>query len=189
MDPVLLKEQISECIQDIPVRLCWEQMINMGTQGKVKEDDQVQVLHLFVDKLDVKMAKPLLMTLYTSQLSEDHAFPLHIQMWLVPEINLVLNLKRRKNVEKLCTCQNTWNQTKLTFIKTREIEPLDSRSRILGLLLQDAMMSIWHFTNGKFALFHSIDKLWWETCYVLMVLKLAELNAHAMILALFPYLQ
>jgi len=82
------------------------------------------------------------MTLYTSQ-SEDHAFPLHIQMWLVPEINLVLNLKRRKNVEKFYTCQNTWNQTKFTFIKTWEIELLDStRSRILWLLLQDAMMSI-----------------------------------------------
>jgi len=187
MDPVLLKEQISECIQDIPVSLCWK-MINMGTQGKVKDDDQVQVLHL-CRQTWCKDGQTTTMTLYTSQ-SEDHAFPLHIQMWLVPEINLVLNLKRRKNVEKLYTCQNTWNQTKFTFIKTWEIELLDStRSRILWLLLQDAMMSIWHPTNGKFALFHSIDKLWWETFYVLMVLKLAELYAHAMILSLLPYLQ
>jgi len=51
------------------------------------------------------------------------------------------------------------------------------------------MMSIRHPTNGKFALFHSIDKLWWEICHVLTVLKLVELYAHAMISALLPYLQ
>jgi len=134
------------------------------------------------------MAKLLLMSLYTSQLSNDHVFPLHIQMWLVLEIDLVLNLKGRKNIEKFCTCQNTWYHTKLTFIKTWEIDILDSRSRILGLLLPDAMMSIRHSTNGKFALCHSIDKLWHETCYVLTVLKLAKSYVHAMILELLPYL-
>jgi len=35
MDLIPLKEQISKCIQDILVGLCWK-MINMGTQGKVK---------------------------------------------------------------------------------------------------------------------------------------------------------
>jgi len=120
MDPVPLKEQISECIQDIPIGLHWK-MINMGTQGQVKEEDQVQALHLFANELNVKMAKPLLMTLYESWLSADHIFPLHICMQLVPEIDSVLNLKGRKNIEKLCTCQNTWNCTKLTFIKTWEM--------------------------------------------------------------------
>jgi len=60
-----LKEQILECIQDIPVGLCWK-MINMGTQGQVKESDQVWALHIYVDKLDVRMAKPLLSNLYPS---------------------------------------------------------------------------------------------------------------------------
>jgi len=38
MDILPLKEQISESIQDIPVGLWWK-MINMGTQGQVKEVD------------------------------------------------------------------------------------------------------------------------------------------------------
>jgi len=40
MDILPLKEQISESIQDIPVGLRWK-MVNMGTQGQVKEADQV----------------------------------------------------------------------------------------------------------------------------------------------------
>jgi len=40
MDPLLLKQQIMEHIQDIPVGLHWK-MISMGTQGQVKEEDQV----------------------------------------------------------------------------------------------------------------------------------------------------
>jgi len=40
MDTVPFKEQISECLHDIPVGLCWK-MINMSTQGQVKEMDQV----------------------------------------------------------------------------------------------------------------------------------------------------
>ncbi len=55
--------------------------------------------------------------------------------------------------------------------------------------LWDAMMSIQHPTNEKFALFHSIDKSWRETCHILMVLKTVESYAHAMISALLPYLQ
>jgi len=78
---------------------------------------------------------------------------------------------------------------KLTFIKTWEIELLDSRSGLLGMSLRDAMMSIRHPTNGKFALFHSINKSWREACHILTVLKSAESYAHAMISALLPYLQ
>jgi len=109
------------------------------------------------------------MALYPCWPNNDHAFPLHIRMQLVLEIDLVLNMKGRKNVEKLCGCQNNWNRTKLTFIKTWEIKLLDSQSGILGLLLRDAMMSIHYPTNGKFALFHSINKSWRETCYILTV--------------------
>jgi len=188
MDVLSLKEQISESIQDVPVGLRWK-MINMGTQGQVKEADQVRALHLYVDELDVRMAKPLLSALYPSHPEEDHTFPLHIRMRLVPEIDSVLNIKGRKNVDKLRACQNNWNRTKLTYIKTWEIELLDSRSGLLGLSLRDAMMAIRHPTNAKFALFHSIDKSWREACHILTVLKSAESYAHAMISALLPYLQ
>jgi len=95
MDPVPLKEQISKLIQDIPVGLQWK-MIITGIQGQVKEEDWIQTLHLYVNELDVKMAKPLLIALIESQPSTDHVFPLHIRMQLVPEIDLVLNLKGRK---------------------------------------------------------------------------------------------
>jgi len=127
--------------------------------------------------------------LYPSHPADDHTFPLHIRMRLVLEIDSVLNLKGRKNVDKLRACQNNWNRTKLTYIKTWEIELLDSRSGLLGLSLRDAMMDIRHPTNAKFALFHSIDKSWREACHILMVLKSAESYAHAMISALLPYLQ
>jgi len=110
-------------------------------------------------------------------------------MRLVLEIDSVLNLKGRKNVDKLRACQNNWNQTKLTFIKTWEIKLLDSQSGLLGLSLRDVMMSIRHPTNAKFALFHSIDKSWREACHILTVLKSAKSYAHAMISALLPYLQ
>ncbi len=134
MDILPLKEQILESIHDIPVGLHWK-MVNMGTQGQVKEVDQVRALHLYVNELDVRMAKPLLLALYPSRPSDDHTFPLHICMRLVPEIDSVLNLKGRKNVDKLRACQNNWNRTKLTFIKTWEIELLDSHSGLLGLSL------------------------------------------------------
>jgi len=75
------------------------------------------------------------------------------------------------------------------FIKTWEIELLDSRSGLLGLSLRNAMMDIRHPTNTKFALFHSIDKSWREACHILTILKSAESYAHAMISALLPYLQ
>jgi len=188
MDPTPLKESISECIQDVLVGLCWK-MITTGTQGQIKEEDCIHALHLYIDELDVKMAKPLLMALFTSCPSLDHIFPLHIQMHLVPKIDSVLNIKGWKNVEKLHACQNTWNKSKLVYIKMWEIELLDSQSGILGLSLWDVMMAIHHPTNPKFALFHLINKLWWETCYILAVLKSTELYMHAMILALLPNLQ
>jgi len=77
MDIPTLKEQISESIQDILVGLRWK-MINMGTQGQIKEADQVCALHLYVDELDVRMAKPLVSALYPSHPADDHTFPLHI---------------------------------------------------------------------------------------------------------------
>jgi len=69
-----------------------------------------------------------------------------------------------------------------------EIELLDDESEELGMTLRDAMVDLCHPTNQKFNLFHSIDKHFCDTCYVLTVLKSAESHAHAMIAAMLPYL-
>jgi len=95
MDMPPLKESILEHIQDIPVGATLE-MINMGIQGVIKLEDQVCTFHVFVNKLDLSMAKPLLMAVFASCPSIDHIFPLHVQMRLVPEIDLVLNTKGQK---------------------------------------------------------------------------------------------
>jgi len=60
MDTELLERVIVEHIQDVPVGLQWK-MIHLGTQGKVKLEDQVCALHVYVDAMDVAMAKPLLL--------------------------------------------------------------------------------------------------------------------------------
>jgi len=78
---------------------------------------------------------------------------------------------------------------KLVFIKTWEIELLDSKDEMMQMTLRQAMMTICHPTNNKFALFHSINKSHFKNCHLLMVLKLAKSFAHAMILAVLPYLQ
>jgi len=74
-----LKEAISEAIDNVPVGLRWK-TISHGTQGAIPKDQQVKALHILVDKLDVAMAKPLIMALYTSKPQADHQFPLHICM-------------------------------------------------------------------------------------------------------------
>jgi len=74
-------------------------MISMGVQGSVPKEQQVKVLHLYINKLDVALAKPRLMEVYTSKLEPGHSFPLHIQMRLVPEIDSILNTKGRSNTE------------------------------------------------------------------------------------------
>jgi len=91
-------------------------------------------------------------------------------------------------VDKLRACQNPWLSRKLIQIKTWEIKLLDDVSDELGMMLCDAMMDLRHPMNQKFNLFHSIDKHFCNTCYVLMVLKSAESHAHAMIAAMLPYL-
>jgi len=187
MDVDLLKDAISDLIKNIPVGLHWK-MISHGLQGTIPKE-QVKALHVLVDKLDVHMAKPLLTALYTSQPMEDHKFPLHVRMQLVPEMDAVLNTKGRQQVDKLRACQNTWLSGKLVQIKTWEIELLDDMSKELGeMTLCDAMMGLCHPTNKKFNLFHTIDKHFQDKCHVLMVLKSVESQAHAMIAAMLPYL-
>jgi len=39
-------------------------MISIGTQGIILQEQKVKALHLYVDELDVAVAKPLLMNLY-----------------------------------------------------------------------------------------------------------------------------
>jgi len=187
MNEEKLKDAISEEIGNIPVGLRWK-TISQGSQGQIPKDQQVKALHVLVDELDVNLAKPLLTNLYSSKPSQDHKFPLHIRMRLVPEIDGVLNTKGRTNVEKLRSCQKTWLSGKLVQIKTWEIELLDDESEELGMTLRDAMMDLRHPTNKKFALFHTIDKHFRDTSYVLTVLKSAESHAHAMIAAMLPYL-
>jgi len=38
------------------IGLHWK-MISMGTQGKIKVEDQIKALYIYVDKLDVKVGK------------------------------------------------------------------------------------------------------------------------------------
>jgi len=187
MDINLLKDVISNHLENIPVGLRWK-MISQGSQGAIPKDQQVKALHVLVDELDVPMAKLLLLALYTSRPGANHKFPLHIQMHIVLEIDMVLNTKGRQSVDKLRACQKMWLAGKLIQIKTWEIELLDDESEELGMMLRDAMMDLRHPTNQKFNLFHSIDKHFLDTCHVLTVLKSAELHAHAMIAAMLLYL-
>jgi len=55
----------------------------MGLQGSIPKEQQIRALHIFVDELDIQLAKPLLMDLYTSKMAEVHEFPLGIQMRFV----------------------------------------------------------------------------------------------------------
>jgi len=187
MDIEVLKDAISDHLENIPVGLRWK-MISHGSQGAIPKDQQVKALHVLVDELDVPMAKPLILALYTSKPGLGHQFPLHIRMRIVPEMDSVLNTKGRQNVDKLRACQNTWLSGKLIQIKTWEIVLLDDESDELGMTLRDAMMDLRHPTNQNFNLFHSIDKHFRENCHVLTVLKSAESYAHAMIAAMLPYL-
>jgi len=50
-------------------------MISLGTQGKIAKENQVQVLHAYVDKLDVNVAKPCLLVVYMGNASADHISP------------------------------------------------------------------------------------------------------------------
>jgi len=101
MDIDLLKDAITMAIEGVPVGLQWK-MILLGTQGTVLDDQKIKALHVYVDKLDVPMAKPLLLQVYASKTAKDHEFPLGIQMRLVPEIDTILNTKGRKML-KSCT--------------------------------------------------------------------------------------
>jgi len=111
MDVVVLKISIMDTLNRIPVGLYWK-MISLGIQGPVKPEDQVKVLHDFVDEMDAAITKPRLMEVYSSWPKEDHNFLLKIWMRLVLEMDLVLNTKGCKNIDKLCACQNK------EFVKT-----------------------------------------------------------------------
>jgi len=96
----ILKREISHFIEDIPVGLKWK-MISLAMQGKIPKENQVQVLHVYVNKMDMVVAKPQLMDLYEGNARIRHVFPLHICMWLVPEIDSVLNMQEWKNQQTL----------------------------------------------------------------------------------------
>jgi len=123
----ILKKEILQFIDDIPVGLRWK-MVSLGTQGKIALENIVQALHVYVDEMDVQAAKPRLTPLYAGNASVDHQFPLHIQMRLVPKIDSVLNTQGWHKIDKLRTCQATWIMTKLVLLKTWEIEFLDEQN-------------------------------------------------------------
>jgi len=100
MDIDLLKEAISAKVEGVPIGLRWK-MILLSMQGSIPKEQQVKALHVYVNDLDVLMAKPLLMDLYASNIEENHEFPLGIHMCLVLEIDMILNTKGWKNAEKL----------------------------------------------------------------------------------------
>jgi len=76
-------------------------MISLRMQGKIAKENQVQALHVYIDKLNVNVAKPRLLAVYTGNAGTDHIFPLHIQMRLVPEIDSVLNTHGWQKIDKL----------------------------------------------------------------------------------------
>jgi len=88
----LLEQAITKMVYLVMVGLRWK-MINMGMQGKIKPDNQIWALCIYMDELNVNMAKSLLIVLYLSKPAEGHQFPLGVRMCLVPEIDLVLNEK------------------------------------------------------------------------------------------------
>jgi len=92
MDIEMLKDMISDHLENILVGLHWK-MISHGSHGAIPKNQQVKSLHVLVDELDVPMAKPLIMALYTSKLGIGHQFPLHIRMRIMPEMDSVLNTK------------------------------------------------------------------------------------------------
>jgi len=145
MDAKLLKEAISDSIENIPVGLQWK-TISIRSQGSIPKEQQVK-LHIYVNELDVNMAKPLLTALYASKMGARHIFPLHICMCLILELDAVLNTKGQVNVDKLQACQNMWTLGKLITIKTWEIELLNDESKELGMSLWDAVMELQHPTN------------------------------------------
>jgi len=122
-------------------------MISLGTQGKTPKENQVHTLHVYINEMDVAVAKPQLTELYEGNASIGHIFPLHIQMQLDPEIDTVLNTQGQHNIDKLCACQATWTTAKLVTLKMWEIEFLNKCNWEMGMSLQDAMMSIKHPTN------------------------------------------
>jgi len=99
MDIDILKAAILDQVEGVPIGLCWK-MILCGTQGMIPKEQQIKALYVYVDKLDVPMAKPLLMLLYASMTATDHNFPLGIQIQLLPEIDMILNTKRLEKCGK-----------------------------------------------------------------------------------------
>jgi len=92
MDVELLKEAISNLIENIPIGLHGK-TISQGSQGLIPKEQQVKVLHILVDELDVNMTKLLITDLYASKTAADHKFSLHIWMRLIQEMDVVIDTK------------------------------------------------------------------------------------------------
>jgi len=67
MDIDILKATITSMINGVPISLVQWKMILLGMQGLVPDDQKIKALHVYINKLNVPMAKPLLMQLYASK--------------------------------------------------------------------------------------------------------------------------
>jgi len=54
---------------------------------------------------------------------------------------------------------------KLVSTKTWETKLHDLENKMIQMTFCQAMMTIWHLANNKFAMFHSIDQLYFKFCY------------------------
>jgi len=99
----LLQGAIADKTHDVPIGLRWK-MIHLGTQGKVKPEDQIWVLCLFINNMGMIMAKPLLSELYPSKPGKNHTFPFTTQLKLILEVDA--HQKGCKNLEKIWACWN-----------------------------------------------------------------------------------
>jgi len=126
------------------------------TKGQKKLENQVWDLHLHVNKLDISMAKPLLMELYPSKPSNDYEVLLGICLQLVSEI--IFALIQQKGWRNFVPVRICGMNAKLVSTKTWETKLHDLENKMIQMTLCQAMMTIWHLANNNFAMFHSIDQ-------------------------------
>jgi len=118
----------------------WWKMINMGTQGVVKLEDQVCALHIYVNKLDAMMGQTVVYGLvWKLAKCQPHVYTAWLNV-----AGSVDGLGAQQ--QRMGKCQQVMclpeHMDRNWCIKTWEIELLDSQSGLLGMSLLDALMPI-----------------------------------------------
>jgi hypothetical protein len=93
----------------------------MGKQGKIKEEDQVQALHIECPTEQFQVAKLILTEIYSADMED---FPGGIKLRLVPDIYRVANPEMQAKVLHLRTRQATFLK-KVMVMTSYEIASLD----------------------------------------------------------------